>query len=186
MFDYDEFSVFYHCTQYSDNIGCKEPQIAKTFLYQRSANIQRHGDVPAISLHSSYHTQGSKSFGCIPCASFGKSCLCSLFEISPHLFEFRGGCVGIVSEVGELGRVWFGGVCRSWGIAFGDETDVFGVTPSSDHPQFDFTDFLARLQGLGGSGRMMSCDGNIFRSEPLPGRSSDWLQFSGWEKENFF
>jgi hypothetical protein len=58
-----------------------------------------------------------------------------MFEIFPHLFEFGGSCVGIVSEVGEFRRVWFGRVCCSWGVAFSDETDVFGLTPCGHHPQ---------------------------------------------------
>ena len=58
-----------------------------------------------------------------------------MFEIFPHLFEFGGSGVGIVSEVGEFGRVWFWRVCCSWGVAFSDETDVFGLTPCGHHPR---------------------------------------------------
>jgi len=71
----------------------------------------------------------------IPCPSFCESFLCSMFEIFPHLFEFGGSGVSIVSEVGEFRRVWFWRVCCSWRVAFGDETDVFGLTPCDHHPQ---------------------------------------------------
>jgi hypothetical protein len=57
-----------------------------------------------------------------------------MFQVPSDLFQFAGLGVSIVGQVGQFGGIWFRRIRCSWRIAFGDETDVLGLTPFHYHP----------------------------------------------------